>query len=59
MPALVVWGAKDPYIPPRFAEEYARVLPNSELLVLPDAGHWWWMDRPDAVERVVEFLTGA
>jgi len=56
MPALVVWGAKDPYIPPRFAEEYARVLPNSELLVLPDAGHWWWMDRPDAVERVAKFL---
>jgi len=56
MPALVVWGAKDPYIPTRFGEEYARVLPNSELLVLPDAGHWWWLDRPDAVERVAEFL---
>ncbi len=57
MPALVVWGAKDPYIPTSFAEEYARVLPDSELLVLPDAGHWWWMDRPDAIERVAEFLT--
>ncbi|HVA19168.1 MAG TPA: alpha/beta hydrolase [Solirubrobacteraceae bacterium] len=56
MPALVVWGAKDPYIPTRFGEEYARALPDSELLVLPDAGHWWWMDRPDAVERVAEFL---
>ncbi len=59
MPALVVWGAKDPYIPTRFAEQYARALPNSELLVLPDAGHWWWLDRPDAIERVVEFLTGS
>jgi pimeloyl-ACP methyl ester carboxylesterase len=58
MPALVLWGAKDPYFPTRFAEEYARVLPNSELLVLPDAGHWWWLDRPDAIERVVEFLLG-
>ena len=27
MPALVVWGLRDPYIPARFAAEYARALP--------------------------------
>ncbi len=57
MPALVVWGMQDPYIPARFAAEYARALPNAELLELPDAGHWWWLDRPDAIEQVVGFLT--
>jgi pimeloyl-ACP methyl ester carboxylesterase len=57
MPALVLWGLQDPYIPKRFATEYARALPNSELVELPDAGHWWWLDRPDAIERVAEFLT--
>jgi pimeloyl-ACP methyl ester carboxylesterase len=57
-PALVVWGEEDPYIPSRFADEYARALPNAELLKLPDAGHWPWLDRPDVVERVVDFLTG-
>jgi pimeloyl-ACP methyl ester carboxylesterase len=56
MPALVVWGLQDPYIPPRFAGEYARVLPHAELLELPDAGHWWWLDRPDAIEQVLGFL---
>jgi pimeloyl-ACP methyl ester carboxylesterase len=56
IPALVVWGERDPYIPTRFAREYADVL-RAELLSLPDAGHWWWLDRPDAIERVVEFLT--
>lgn len=56
MPALVVWGARDPYIPVRFAHDYARTLPSAELLELPDAGHWWWLDRPDAIGRVVEFL---
>ncbi len=56
MPALVVWGLRDPYIPARFAAEYAQVLPSAELLELPDAGHWWWLDRPDAIERVVGFL---
>jgi pimeloyl-ACP methyl ester carboxylesterase len=57
-PALVVWGERDPYIPDRFADDYARVLPNAELLKLPDAGHWPWLDRPDLIERVVDFLTG-
>jgi pimeloyl-ACP methyl ester carboxylesterase len=59
MPVLVVWGLQDPYIPARFAAEYARVLPSAELLELPDAGHWWWLDRPDAIERVVGFLTAS
>jgi pimeloyl-ACP methyl ester carboxylesterase len=57
MPALVVWGARDPYIPIRFARDYARALPDAQLLELADAGHWWWLDRPDAIEGVVEFLT--
>jgi pimeloyl-ACP methyl ester carboxylesterase len=56
VPALVVWGMKDPYLPVRFAAEYARVLPRAELLELPDAGHWPWLDRPDALERIVEFV---
>ncbi len=57
MPSLVLWGMRDPYIPERFAAEYAHALPNSELVELPDAGHWWWLDRPDAIERVADFLT--
>jgi pimeloyl-ACP methyl ester carboxylesterase len=56
MPALVVWGMKDPYIPVRFAADYARALPRAELLELPDAGHWPWLERPDALERIVDFV---
>jgi pimeloyl-ACP methyl ester carboxylesterase len=55
-PTLVAWGTQDPYIPERFAREYARVLPHAELLELPDAGHWPWLDRPDLPARVHEFL---
>lgn len=57
MPSLVVWGMRDPFISGRFAHAYAKALPNSELLELPDAGHSWWFDRPDAIERVTDFLT--
>jgi pimeloyl-ACP methyl ester carboxylesterase len=56
LPALVVWGMKDPYIPGRFAAEYARALPHAELIELPDAGHWPWLDRRDALDAIVEFV---
>jgi pimeloyl-ACP methyl ester carboxylesterase len=56
MPALVVWGTRDPYIPARFGRAYAEALPNAELLELADAGHWPWLDRPDAIDRVADFL---
>jgi len=57
VPALVAWGLKDPYIPSRFARAYAEALPQAELLELPDAGHWPWLDRPDLLDRVAEFVT--
>jgi pimeloyl-ACP methyl ester carboxylesterase len=59
MPALVVWGMKDPYLPARFGRAYAQALGNAQLLELPDAGHWPWLDRPDAIDRVVDFLDPA
>jgi pimeloyl-ACP methyl ester carboxylesterase len=59
MPALVVWGEVDPYIPARFGRDFAQALPDAELLELADAGHWPWLDRPDLIERVADFLAGA
>lgn len=56
MPALVVWGTKDPYLPARFGRDYAQALTDAELVELPDAGHWPWLDRPDLIEHVVAFL---
>ena len=56
MPALVVWGQRDPYISASFGRDYAAALPNAELVELPDAGHTPWLDRPDTIDRVVGFL---
>jgi pimeloyl-ACP methyl ester carboxylesterase len=55
-PTLIAWGAKDPYISPRYAYAYAERLPRAEVVVLPDAGHWPWIERPDLIDRVNEFL---
>lgn len=55
-PALVVWGAHDPYIPPRFGAAFAARLPNAELLEFDQAGHWPWIDQPELIDRVAGFL---
>ncbi len=57
MPSLVLWGKQDPYIAERFADDYAKALPGSEVVKLEGAGHWWWLDRPEAIGRVSDFLT--
>ncbi len=56
MPALVVWGMRDPYLPGRFGHAYAKALPGAELLELDGAGHWPWLDEPQLVGRIVDFL---
>ena len=58
-PSLVLWGGRDPYIPPRFAEAYAEALPAAELEVREGAGHWPWIDDPSLIDRVVGFLESA
>jgi pimeloyl-ACP methyl ester carboxylesterase len=55
-PALVVWGGRERYLPPRFGAAYAARLPNAELVELPTAGHWPWIDEPSVIERMVRFL---
>jgi pimeloyl-ACP methyl ester carboxylesterase len=55
-PALVIWGGKDRYLPARFGPEFAARLPNSELVELPEAGHWPWIDDPEVIDRVIRFV---
>ena len=58
-PALVVWGARDPYIPSRFGDLYATKLGGAADVVHVDgAGHWPWLDRPDVIDRIATFLDG-
>jgi pimeloyl-ACP methyl ester carboxylesterase len=58
-PALVLWGLDDIYLPGEFGAAYAEALPGAELVGLEGAGHWPWLDRPDAIDRVVGFLSQA
>ncbi len=55
-PALVVWGDRDVYLPTRFAAAYADALSDSRLLIATGAGHWPWIEQPQLVGEVLEFL---
>lgn len=55
-PALVVWGASDPWLPIELGERCAESLPQAVLERVADAGHWPWLDQPDVVERIATFL---
>ena len=53
-PALVVWGAHDPYIPVAQAERQREAFPSADVAILDDSGHWPFADDPDGVGRLVE-----
>jgi pimeloyl-ACP methyl ester carboxylesterase len=58
-PALVLWGQRDPYLPPRFGTATAEALGSqARVESVDDAGHWPWLDRPELVARVADFLSG-
>jgi pimeloyl-ACP methyl ester carboxylesterase len=57
VPALVVWGEHDAYLPSSYAAEQRRAFPSADIHVLPTSGHWPFADAPETVERLlVEFL---
>jgi pimeloyl-ACP methyl ester carboxylesterase len=55
-PALVLWGERDPYIPPHFAQAYADALPNATAQVVTGAGHWPWLQDGELVRILSSFL---
>jgi pimeloyl-ACP methyl ester carboxylesterase len=55
-PALVLWGAHDPYVGIEQGHWYARALPDAQLRVFDDGGHWVLREEPTAVEAAVAHL---
>ena len=57
LPALVVWGLADIYLPGRFADAQRETFPRARIVKLPDSGHFPYADNPQAVaDAVLPFL---
>jgi pimeloyl-ACP methyl ester carboxylesterase len=52
-PALVVWGAADPFIGVEYAERQREFFDVQEVVVLEQSSHWPFQDDPQAVESAV------
>jgi pimeloyl-ACP methyl ester carboxylesterase len=52
-PALVVWGAKDPFIGVEYAERQRDFFDVRDVAILAESGHWPFQDDPRRVAEVV------
>ena len=58
VPSLIVWGAHDPFAPLSGGQRFARELPDSELVVFDDAGHFVWEEEPGRCAEAMEGFLG-
>lgn len=60
LPTLIVWGAHDPIIPVKHAEDAHKAMPGSRLVIFEEAGHFPHCEVPDQfVEVLVDFMTSS
>ena len=52
-PALVLWGASDPFVPVRHAEQQRQAFPRAEVVVLEGSSHWPFLDDPEGTAAAV------
>jgi pimeloyl-ACP methyl ester carboxylesterase len=57
VPALFVWGDREPYGPVAVAERAAALMPDARVAVIPGGWHHPWLaDAPAAARAVRDFL---
>lgn len=54
VPTLLIYGEADTQAPVWYGEQYHELIPDSTLEVLPGAGHFVHLERPQVVERAIE-----
>lgn len=58
IPTLLIWGNNDTVTPPFVAEEFKKLIPNSELHFIDKCGHAPMMERPAEFNKILStFLT--
>jgi pimeloyl-ACP methyl ester carboxylesterase len=53
MPTLLIWGKNDTITPPFVAEEFKKLIPNSELHFIDKCGHAPMMEVPEEFNRIL------
>ena len=58
MPTLIVWGMKDPALPPRLLRGMKRDIPQAEIVELDDVGHFVPEEAPDELATAIDRFAG-
>jgi len=53
VPTCLIWGQNDTITPPMVAEEFNKLIPNSELHWIDECGHAPMMERPAEFNKVL------
>lgn len=57
IPTLILFGAHDKVVPPANADLLAAIIPDNQVVILPDAGHFFPMETPQAASQaVIDFI---
>lgn len=54
IPAVVVWGADDPFYPPSLGQRLHEALDGSTFTMIPGASHFVPEDSPEALRKALE-----
>jgi pimeloyl-ACP methyl ester carboxylesterase len=58
-PVLIAWGTRDRILPvERYSRRFREMLPDSEWMALPDAGHIPMSDEPELIARTIDRFAG-
>lgn len=57
-PTLIVWGMKDPALPPKLLAGFRRDIPQAEIVELPGVGHFVPEEAPEELAQAIVRFAG-
>jgi len=52
-PSCIIWGKQDTVTPPEVAEDFDKLLPNSDLFWIDKCGHAAMMEKPKEFNNIL------
>jgi pimeloyl-ACP methyl ester carboxylesterase len=54
LPSCLIWGKQDGVTPPEVADDFHKLLPNSDLFWIDKCGHAAMMERPSTFNQILD-----
>ncbi len=54
IPVLIISGTADRLIKPKYAKQLNRLIPNSQLILIKDSGHYYMLSKPELTNGLIK-----